>query len=57
MKLHEIAAVERRLVKKSIAILEHPMESAKLAMTAPRTPKRTRQPSHIKIDSTSNGSE
>jgi hypothetical protein len=60
MKLQEIASAERSLLKKSIAKLEHPIEIAKLAMAAHadhRIPRRTRQPSHIKIDNTSNGSE
>ena len=60
MKLLEIVSAERSLLKKSIAKFEHPIEIAKLAMAAHtehRIPKRTRQPPHIKVDSTSNGAE
>jgi len=60
MKVQEILSTEHTLLKKSIARLQHPIEGVKLAMGARaehRMPKRTRQPAHIKISSTSNGSE
>ena len=60
MNVQEIVSEERRLLKKSIAKLEHPLESVKLAVAAHsehRIPKRTRQAPHTRIDSTSNGSE
>jgi hypothetical protein len=60
MKVEEIVAEERRLLKKAILKVEHPFASVKLAVAAHtehRIPKRTRQAPHTKIDTTSNGSE
>ena len=53
-------SAERRLIEKSIAGMAHPVESVRLALAAHsegHLPRRTKQPSHKRVESSTNGSE